>query len=75
MTKKAYVLKILELFGIVDCSLVPTLMIKKLRFVIDMQQLLIDLTKYCSIVGCLIQLYNTRFHINFVVGIVSRFMA
>lgn len=74
ISQKRHVGNLLNKYGMMDCNLVGTPMEKKLKFSSNKCNQFEDPTKYMKLVGSLIYLSTTCPKIDFVVGILSRFM-
>ena len=72
--QSAYAEKILENCGMQGCNPVDTPMEQHLKLLPGKPELILDATKYRSLVGSLRYLVNTRPDLAFSVGMVSRFM-
>ena len=74
LCQSSYALKILENAGMKGCNPSHVPMENRLRLSKNDKSLLVDKTKYRSVISSLRYLVNTRPDIAFAVGIVSRFM-
>lgn len=74
ISQKKYVGKLLNIFGITDCSSLSTLMEHNLNLTSKEGNEFEDATKYKWLVGSLIYLTTIRSDISYVVSILSKFM-
>jgi hypothetical protein len=72
--QSAYAEKIVESCGMKGCNPVDTLMDQETKLTPGKSELILDATRYRSVVGSLRYLVNTRPDLAYSVGMVSRFM-
>jgi len=74
LSQGKYIVEILQIFGMMDCKSMTTLMVMNLKLLSDSSLDLVDPTMYRQLIGSLMYLVNTRLNICFVVNILSQYM-